>query len=214
MNQNLENRIAIIRAIAELLKSRPLDEISVTDISGLAHISRATFYRHFPSKYDALRWVISIYSGVGIDEIGRTLSWHEGLECTTAGLSKHENMLFAVNRSNQPMELPKVFVYAKRRDTILATLREWRSVEVSEKLLFQAQAYARLSSIIASEWHSGLYSYSLEEYILYLESIVPRDLHDLMDGPAPLDCPAETHVVRATRSYNQLAKAMLDTRCV
>ncbi len=46
----------IVKALHLLMKTTPLDKISVTDVSRKANISRQTFYYHFNSMYDVFDW--------------------------------------------------------------------------------------------------------------------------------------------------------------
>ena len=45
----------ITSALTELLREKPLEKISVSELCGLAGIGRASFYRNFSSKEDILR---------------------------------------------------------------------------------------------------------------------------------------------------------------
>lgn len=63
----------------------------------------------------------------------------------------------------------------------------------------------------SSEWHQGLYPYSEDEYIDLVESIVPCDLHRLLDTPvAPEKAGSQFSLFDAQKSQHHLAKAMLN----
>ncbi len=47
---DIENKIT--NALLELMKEEPYEDISITDITSKAGLSRATYYRHFNSKED------------------------------------------------------------------------------------------------------------------------------------------------------------------
>ena len=47
---SLENKIAIVRAMNELMVERSLEEIRTVDICAKAAVSRQTFYRNFTDK--------------------------------------------------------------------------------------------------------------------------------------------------------------------
>ncbi len=50
--ESLKGRLA--GALIELLRSKPFDEISVSEITDLADVGRTTYYRHFSSKDDLI----------------------------------------------------------------------------------------------------------------------------------------------------------------
>ena len=84
-------------------------------------------------------------------------------------------------------------------------------MELTPRLAFQVRSYARLSAIVASEWHRGLYPYSEDEYIDLVESIVPCDLHRLLDTPVAPEKPGSRFsLFDAQKPRNHLAKAMLN----
>ena len=200
-----------MQAMSALIEETTLDKMGVSAICERAGLSRATFYRLFSCKYDVLQWLISVYSEAGLDEIGRSLTWHEGLARTTKGLNLHAKLLFAANSTKQPFEAPREFTFAKRRDVLVETIKEWHHVELTPRLAFQVRSYARLSAIVASEWHRGLYPYSEDEYIDLVESIVPCDLRRLLDTPVAPEKPGSRFsLFDAQKSRNHLAKAMLN----
>lgn len=50
------NAFTFAKAIKSLIKTQPLDKITVTDIVFQAGKTRQTFYRHFQDKYDLVNW--------------------------------------------------------------------------------------------------------------------------------------------------------------
>lgn len=47
----------IADCIEEMLKNKPIEDISIKDVLASAEISKSTFYRYFLDKYDALNWI-------------------------------------------------------------------------------------------------------------------------------------------------------------
>ncbi len=50
-------KIWIADKMKELMKTKPLDKIRVTEICKIAEIERPTFYYHFKDKYDLIAWI-------------------------------------------------------------------------------------------------------------------------------------------------------------
>lgn len=50
-------KIWIADKMKELMKTKPLDKIRVTEICRIAEIERPTFYYHFKDKYDLVAWI-------------------------------------------------------------------------------------------------------------------------------------------------------------
>lgn len=55
----LKLREDIGAAILELMKEKPLEKITVDEFSALANVGRATFYRQFKSKQEAISYKLS-----------------------------------------------------------------------------------------------------------------------------------------------------------
>ncbi len=50
----LKTRSVIKKSLTSLMKEKPFDKITITDITDKANINRATFYLHYMDKYDLL----------------------------------------------------------------------------------------------------------------------------------------------------------------
>ena len=49
---------ALVAAAAELLKKKPLDKITIKEITDTCGLTRNTFYYHFQDIYDLLGWML------------------------------------------------------------------------------------------------------------------------------------------------------------
>ena len=75
---SLENKIAIIRAMDELMAEHSLEEIRTVDICAHAGVSRQTFYRNFSDKYQAAIWFMEEGAWHSVRQIGVTCGWKTG----------------------------------------------------------------------------------------------------------------------------------------
>lgn len=66
-------RREITRALYELIEEKPLDDISVTEITARAQVARVSFYRNFDSKDDVLRMHARQVTEDWLDEVGHDL---------------------------------------------------------------------------------------------------------------------------------------------
>ena len=51
--------ILLAESLKELSKSRPLEKITIKDITDKASVIRPTFYNHFQDKFELVEWIIS-----------------------------------------------------------------------------------------------------------------------------------------------------------
>ena len=52
--KRLKTREKIVSAAGELMRTRPLDELTISDITEAADVGHGTFYLHFKSKYEVV----------------------------------------------------------------------------------------------------------------------------------------------------------------
>ena len=71
--------LALEESLKHLLLKKPLDKITINDLTTDCGISRMTFYYHFKDIYDLVEWCC--LEDARIDHQGKKTSytWHEGL---------------------------------------------------------------------------------------------------------------------------------------
>lgn len=57
MNKGEKTKLAISQALIEILQRKPLDLITVKELTDKAHVGRTAFYNHFKSLEDVLKYV-------------------------------------------------------------------------------------------------------------------------------------------------------------
>ena len=79
MNFSVRTKLALVASAKELMKTTPLDKISVTHIVHHCGTTRQTFYRHFKDKYDLVNWYFDLIVQKTIRRMGVSLTLEEGL---------------------------------------------------------------------------------------------------------------------------------------
>ena len=89
MNQLTKDAIA--KALTDLLQERPIEKITIKDITDRCGINRQTFYYHFSDIYDLMEWTLDkeLRKALGTREISPT-DWKE-----------YVRKIFAVMRSQK-----------------------------------------------------------------------------------------------------------------
>lgn len=57
MSSSVLTKRALAGSLKQLMQEKPLDKISIEDLTGYCHLSRNSFYYHFTDKYDLLSWI-------------------------------------------------------------------------------------------------------------------------------------------------------------
>lgn len=74
-----DTKIIIANSFKKLVNKKPIEKITVSDITKEANISRQTFYRHFLDKYDLMNWYFDKILLESFDHMGEGRTLYECL---------------------------------------------------------------------------------------------------------------------------------------
>lgn len=74
-----QTKHALAAALKELMAQKPIDKITIHDITGRYGIRRQNFYYHFEDVYDLMRWMFQDEAVSLLRQHEGTLLWQEGL---------------------------------------------------------------------------------------------------------------------------------------
>ncbi len=74
-----QTKHALAAALKELMAQRPIDKITIHDITERCGIRRQNFYYHFEDVYDLMRWMFQEEAVSLLRQHDGTLLWQEGL---------------------------------------------------------------------------------------------------------------------------------------
>ena len=70
---------ALVASLKELMAEKPLDKITVTDLTEHCGVNRMTFYYHFKDIYDLVEWACLEDARRALDEKKTYDTWQQGL---------------------------------------------------------------------------------------------------------------------------------------
>lgn len=166
-------RMQIFHAI-----TRPLEDVTVSEICRTCGISRKKFYALFSSKYEVTHWYLDFCFSVSLYEIGRTLTWHEGI-AVCLELVKEERAFFLADYLNFVSKSRSYYwpLDGKRKEAMLETLRLHGISECSARLQLEIALYSQLVPDLIRYWLQSDEFEDADEYALLWEDCVPRELH-------------------------------------
>lgn len=74
-----QTRQALAAALKELMAQKPLDKITIRDLTERCGIRRQNFYYHFENVYDLMRWMFHEETLSLLEKHEGALLWQEGL---------------------------------------------------------------------------------------------------------------------------------------
>ena len=72
-------KLALEESLKHLLLKKPLDKITINNLTADCGISRMTFYYHFKDIYDLVEWCCLEDARIALQDKKTSSTWHEGL---------------------------------------------------------------------------------------------------------------------------------------
>ena len=74
-----QTKLQLAAALKMLMAQKPMDKITISELTNLCNIQRQSFYYHFEDIYDLLRWMIDNEAISLLKQQEGALLWKEGL---------------------------------------------------------------------------------------------------------------------------------------
>lgn len=175
----IKTRKALYQAFLKLMKSKPFEQIKVSDICNEALVNRSTFYDHYTDKYDLLEEYINSLKDTLTNEI-----------------TKEDNI--EKNTKKYYMEIIKLLLYhiEKEKDTYVSIMINNRN-SITNDILYDILGKAITNQInnnnisdkvpndiiimfyiggvtnICLEWLMYDNKYTIEDIINYIDILIP-----------------------------------------
>ena len=75
-----DTKMIIVSALKKLSLKKPIEKITVSDITAESGLSRQTFYRHFEDKYALLNWYFDMILKESFNQMGEGKTLKECLD--------------------------------------------------------------------------------------------------------------------------------------
>jgi AcrR family transcriptional regulator len=82
---------AVEDSILDLINQYRLDDITIALVCSHAAVSKTSFYRYYTDKYDLVNKTFDGIMPEGLEQIGRNMSWSEGLNLIFDALGRQRN---------------------------------------------------------------------------------------------------------------------------
>lgn len=139
--------------VMEMLKSKSLSAITVTDIVTQCGVSRQSFYYYFDDIYDLIEWYFTQETEKALNEYSDIDSWQTGYIRLMRWAQKNKPLVLNTYRSIQ-REYIEVFMYRVLYQYIIKVVNtEAEDLQVSqEQCAFVAQFYTLAINAVSLEW--------------------------------------------------------------
>ena len=139
--------------LMEMLKTKPLNAITITDIVNQCGVSRQSFYYYFDDIYDLIEWYFIQETEKALSEYSDIDSWKTGYIRIMRWGQKNKSLIMNTYRSIQ-QEYIEIFMYRVLYQYIFKVVQEEATnLDVlPEQCAFVAKFYTLAINAISLEW--------------------------------------------------------------
>ena len=183
-------KIWIADKMKELMKTKPLDKIRVTEICRVAEIKRPTFYYHFKDKYDLVAWIF-LSDAYDTDVISA--------ESAAKGMAKMRQEFIFYKRAYDDVSQNALWQYmleyfVKRYELIAKEKLHTEVLDTQLKYSIRLYCYGCVG--MTKEWLLNDNTTSAETVVQMMFASMPNDMRSIffdknavhMDTPTPCSC--------------------------
>lgn len=179
-----ETKQAFASALKQLMLQKPLERITIQEITGLCGMRRQNFYYHFEDIYDLLRWMFEEEAVSLLTGQDGMLLWQEGMLRLFRYLQENRKVYLCALRSLGRSHVRRFFktnIYAVIQHTIESMEQEVSGKrEDREYLDWMTHMYVITLTGILEDWLMGELDYTPEELVAFADTT----LQDLRRGAA------------------------------
>ena len=170
-----QTKHALAAALKELIAQKPIDKITIHDITERCGIRRQNFYYHFEDLYDAVRWIFEEEAVALLREHEGVMLWQDGLLQLFQYLQENRAFCLCALRSMGRDHL-KRFFQTDIRTIIQSTIRliaaELGYEAGEQELTMLTQFYVGALVSIVEDWLLGEIQGTPEELIRFVDQVL------------------------------------------
>lgn len=114
---------AIELSLKQVLEDKPLDKVTINDITKNCGINRMTFYYHFSDIYDLIEWIFTNDAQASIEEKKTYSTWQEGFLKIFNNVLKNKNFIYNVYHSLSREQVEK-YLYKLTYEFVRGVIEE------------------------------------------------------------------------------------------
>lgn len=179
-----KTRFKLAESMKELMKSTPLDKITVTDIVENCEVSRQSFYRLFQDKYDLVNWYFEVLAQQSFKQMGVHYTLKEGLVRKFQFIEQEHvffSQAFASSDNNSLIHYDFNCIYEFYKQLIETKNKK----PLSSELSFLLEMYCHGSVTMTMEWIAGGRKEPIETIVDLLIAAMPEALRTQMKDLIP-----------------------------
>ena len=188
--RNRNTKLAFAAALKELLNRKPLNRITVQDLTTACDVNRKTFYYHFTDVYDLLKWMLDEEALNVVKQFDLMADFQDAAMFVMDYMEQNNHILRCAYDSLGRDEL-KRFLYQDFieivRSVILRFAQEL-NLQVSDRCLaFLCDFYAEAIAGVMISWLQDRNNLDREKAAAYLDAVLFSSVPAALQACAELE---------------------------
>lgn len=179
-----KTRYKLAESMKELMKTRPLDKITVTDIVENCDVSRQSFYRLFQDKYDLVNWYFEVLAQQSFKQMGVLYNLKEGLVKKFEFIEQEHvffSQAFASSDNNSLIHYDYQCIY----DFYKGLIEDKNKAPLSKEVDFLLEMYCHGSVTMTIEWIASPHKEPIDTMVDLLIAAMPELLKQQLKDLIP-----------------------------
>lgn len=146
-------KLALENSLKKLLTEKPLNRITISEITNDCGVNRMTFYYHFRDIYDLIRWSCTKEAEMILGEIDLNASWQQGMTEILHRLRNNRLVLINVYRciSREEVEQFLHIILDTLIGNVISALSAGMNIQEADKA-FVARVYSYAFVGVILDW--------------------------------------------------------------
>ena len=177
--QGDKTRTKIAQACMELLETTPLEALRTQDILKKAGVSRSTFYRCFPDKYEVANWVYQDQTEKIIRQYPNLKDWTEWTVVLHDFMRAHRRFYRNI-ASYEGQNSFRDFLCRYFMNNVLRT-RSRRDREITEDQKYGIYAFSLVGAQATIDWIKNGFEPNTETFMHRLKLCIPEHIREFYE---------------------------------
>ena len=174
-----QTKWALAAALKKLMAQKPLEKITISELTDLCHIKRQNFYYHFEDIYDLMRWMFQNEAVSLLERREGALLWREGLLELFHYLQSNRAVCLCALRSLGRGHIRRFFeeqLHTIISQTIEGFLPDLQDPSSSDHVALLAHFYVVSLASVMESWLLGEIDQTPDELINFISTVLEDHL--------------------------------------
>jgi len=175
-----KTKLMIVASFRNFLKDNPYDQVSIADITDSCGLSRQTFYYHFKSTFDIVKWIYSHESSMDTSNKVGYGTWQDKIVQIFRYTLNNKDVITAVYNSRSRDKLVEYYLYESKLGIgIVLDMRSGNGMSPADRNFVVSVAAYSMTGILLKWIQDGM-TEPIESIVRRIDIAISAGFHDIV----------------------------------